>query len=141
MKIGARIYYENATGNIILNTGDRSGDVVETTRDQDFASYAVLAERVPETVDMVQLDYGQYYADYAEGGVITRIDLDTLEPLLTYPGPVEPETPQEQRPALSKQVDALIQDSTLLKAQSKALAERAAFTDDVIAEIAIEVYK
>ncbi|MEC0125359.1 hypothetical protein [Paenibacillus pabuli] len=41
----------------------------------------------------------------------------------------------------SEDFENLKQDNTLLKAQSKALAERAAFTDDVIAEIAIKVYE
>ncbi|MCM3206376.1 hypothetical protein [Paenibacillus illinoisensis] len=143
MKIGAKIYYDKETGQVIWIIGERSGDVIETTRDQDFKAYTALSERVSETVGLLQLEYGDYEADYDEGGVIIRIDLETMEPLFTYPDPepVDPETPQEPRPALSKQVEVLIQDNTLLKAQSKALAERASFTDDVIAEIAIEVYK
>lgn len=140
MEIGAKLYYEKETGNFIFSTGEHAGGVLETTSEQDFLFYAVLAERVPETVGMIQLAYGAYKKDYEAGGVITRIDLISLEPLFTYPDPSEPETPQEPRPALSKQVEALMQDNTLLKAQSKALADRAAFTDDVIAEIAIEVY-
>ncbi|MFC9706969.1 hypothetical protein ACFTRD_02275 [Paenibacillus sp. NPDC056933] len=111
MKIGPKIYYDKETGNVIVNTGHRSGDVVETTREQDFAAFAALAERVPETVDMIQLDYDAYSADYAEGGIITRIDMETMEPLFTYPDPVDPETPQEPRPALSKQVEALAQET------------------------------
>ncbi|CAH1216161.1 hypothetical protein [Paenibacillus sp. JJ-223] len=104
MDIGAKIYYDRATGNVILNTGERSGDVVETTQEQDFAAYAFLAERVPESVGMLQLEYGAYAADYAEGGVITRINLETMEPLFIYP---DPEAPQEPRPALSKEVETL----------------------------------
>lgn len=141
MQIGTKIYYDKATGNVIQEIGERSGDVVETSIEEDFEAYASLAERVTDTVDMVQFIFGVHEADYLAGGVITRIDLETAEPLFTYPDPTEPETPQEPRPALSKQVETLMQDNTLLKAQSKALAERAAFTDDVIAEIAIEVYK
>lgn len=144
IQIGAKIYYDKSTGAVIQEVGERSGkipgDVIETTSEQDFASYVALAERVPDTVGLIQLEYGAYEADYAAGGQITRIDLETMEPLFTYPDPTDPETPQEPRPALSKQVEALMQDNTLLKAQSKALADRAAFTDDVIAEIAIEVY-
>ncbi|MFE0619713.1 hypothetical protein [Bacillus altitudinis] len=141
MQIGMRIYYELATGNVIVNTGERSGDVVATTEEQDLATYFALRDRVPETVNMIQLEYGAYAEDYAEGGTITRIDLDTLEPLFTYPDPIDPETPQEPRPALSKQVEALVQDNTLLKAQSNALSERADFVEDVIAEMAEQVYK
>lgn len=141
MNIGARIYFDKDTGNVIQEIGERSGNVVETTKEQDFVVYAALAERVPGTVGMIQFEYKEHEQDREAGGRITRIDLETLEPLFTYPDPTYPETPQEPRPALSKQVETLIQENTLLKAQSKALAERAAFTDDVIAEIAIEVYK
>ncbi|MEO2261176.1 hypothetical protein ABGV43_30160 [Paenibacillus amylolyticus] len=140
MEIGSRVYYEKGTGNVIWVTSERSGLVAETTVEQDFAFYSALAGRVPETVGLLQLEFDDYAADIDAGGKITRIDLDTMEPLFTYPDPTDPETPQEPRPALSKQVEALMQDNTLLKAQSKALADRAAFTDDVIAEIAIEVY-
>lgn len=95
MQLGMRIYYEKQTGNVIVNTGERTGDVVETTQEQDFAAYFVLKECVPETVGMIQLEYGEFTADYAEGGVITQIDLDTLEPLFTYPERVDTETPLE----------------------------------------------
>ncbi|MGF6354085.1 hypothetical protein ABIE27_001995 [Paenibacillus sp. 4624] len=37
--------------------------------------------------------------------------------------------------------ELLKQESTLLKAQSKALSDRAEFTDEVIAEMALEIYK
>src|SRR5690348_2189558 len=66
MLIGRRIYYEKMTGNIILDTGERTGSVVETTIEQDFESYAALAERVPVTVGILQCDYGQYAQDFRE---------------------------------------------------------------------------
>lgn len=141
MQIGARIYYDKSTGNIIQEVGQRSGDVVETTTEQDFAAYVALAERIPESVGMLQLEYGVHDADYEAGGRITRINLDTMEPLFTYPDPENPETPQEPQPALSKQVETLMQDSTLLKAQSNALSERTDFVEDVIAEMATKVYQ
>lgn len=60
MNIGRKIYYDLETGNVILNTGERSGDVVESTIDQDFASYQILNERVRETVGVITLAYGEY---------------------------------------------------------------------------------
>ncbi|MEC0110398.1 hypothetical protein P4H27_25850 [Paenibacillus taichungensis] len=141
MNIRRKIYYDLTTGNVIKDTGEHSGDFVETTREQDFSTYVTLADRVPETVGMLQFKYGEYSSDYQAGGVISRINMETLEPLLSYPDPVDPETPQEPRPALSKQVEALAQDNTLLKAQSSALSERADFVEDVIAEMATQVYK
>lgn len=141
MFIGARVYYDKATGNVIQEVGERSGGVIETTTEQDFTSFVTLSERVPESVEMIQFEYGIHKKDYEAGGIITRIDLETMEPLFTYPDPIDPETPQEPRPALSKQVEALAQDNNLLKAQSSALSERADFVEDVIAEMATQVYK
>ncbi|OPG91342.1 hypothetical protein B2I21_35170 [Chryseobacterium mucoviscidosis] len=106
MLIGARIYYEKTTGNVILNTGQRSGSVKERTVEQDFNDYNELAQRVPEMVGMIQLEYGEYEDDLGEGGVITSINLETLVPLFTYPEP-DPETPIEPRPSLAQQVDEL----------------------------------
>ncbi|WP_339273698.1 hypothetical protein MKY59_21265 [Paenibacillus sp. FSL W8-0426] len=116
MQIGAKIYYEKDTGNVIQTVGERSGEVIETTREQDFAVYAALADRVPDTVGMIQLEYGAHAADYAEGGVFTRVDLTTLEPLFTYPDPSAPETPQEPQPALSTKVSTLESESTATQA-------------------------
>lgn len=63
MNIGRRIYYDKATGNVIQDIVERSGDVTETTVEQDFESYVVLSERVPETVGYIELEHGLYAAD------------------------------------------------------------------------------
>lgn len=89
MEIGRRIYYDKVTGNIIQDTGERAGDVIETTVEQDFAAYAALAERVPDSVGSIQLDYGQYTQDFTEGR-LDRIDLETLTPVFSYPDPAQP---------------------------------------------------
>ena len=65
MQIGRRIYYELATGNVIVDTGERQGAVVPTTIEQDFTTYAALAQRVPETVGVLELEFGQYAEDFA----------------------------------------------------------------------------
>lgn len=99
--IGRRLYYLKATGEVIQDTGERAGWVVETTVEQDFEMYRALRERVPETVDTLKLEYGAYDEDYTAGGRITRIDLETLEPLFTNHDPVDSETSQDPRLALS----------------------------------------
>jgi hypothetical protein len=65
-RIGRKIYYDKATGNVILDTGEKMGAVVETTVDQDFETYQALKERVRDTVDVIQLEYGQYAEDFAQ---------------------------------------------------------------------------
>ncbi|CAM3743502.1 hypothetical protein COLU111180_06200 [Cohnella lubricantis] len=107
MQVGMKIYYDLLTGEVIQPIGQRQGYVVETTREQDFATYAALAERVPEAVGMVQLEYGQYEQDFAECGGNFRVDIsDPSEPKLvfSYPDPVDPDAPPVYHPPLSVQV-------------------------------------
>jgi len=115
MQIGRRIYYDLATGNIILDTGERSGDVVETTVEQDFAAYKSLAERVPETVGMLQLEYGQYAQDFATCSGY-RVDVSGDEPKLvfSYPDPNDPEVEPVYQKPLSEQVSQLESDKLTL---------------------------
>jgi hypothetical protein len=58
-QIGRKIYFDKLTGNVLVDTGERMGAVVETTQEQDFQAYAALAERVPSTVGFLQLEHGQ----------------------------------------------------------------------------------
>jgi DNA repair exonuclease SbcCD ATPase subunit len=91
MEIGMKIYFEKATGNVVVNTGEQVGRlVVETTEDQDFATYKVLAERVRETIGVVKLKYGQFRREFAEcNGYRVNPETETLE--FTYPGEVPAE--------------------------------------------------
>ena len=118
MKIGRRIYYDIATGNVILDTGERQGLVVATTVEQDIATYKALSERNSDTYDVLELEYGQYQQDFAESNGY-RVNTETLELEFTYPDPNEPEAPQEFRKPLSEEVEELkvaqsTTDSTLL---------------------------
>lgn len=105
MQIGRRIYFDTTTGNIIQDTGERYGDVIETSQEQDFAAYCTLTERVPETVGMLQLEYGQYRQDFMECSGY-RVDISGDEPKLVFSyldGTEKPEEPVYQ-PPLSEQV-------------------------------------
>ncbi|WP_074084785.1 hypothetical protein [Paenibacillus sp. P32E] len=87
MNIGMKIYYDKSTGNVILNTGENVGrGYVESTEDQDFASYKELSQRVRETVGVVKLQYGQYSREFAQcDSYRVNPKSGTLE--FTYPGP------------------------------------------------------
>lgn len=110
-QIGRRIYYDKATGNIILDKGEMMGSVVKTSVTHDFETFTVLQERVRETVGVKELEYGQYTQDFAECNGY-RINPQTLQLEFSYP--VEGEQPQQpvyQKP-LSEQIVAL-EDSTI----------------------------
>jgi hypothetical protein len=108
MQIGRRIYYDLATGNKIIDTGERSGSVVETTQEQDFAAYTALAERVPSTVGVIQLAYGEYAQDFAECNGY-RVDISGATPTLvfSYPDSSAPTAPPVFQTPLTTQVEEL----------------------------------
>ncbi|WP_135553242.1 hypothetical protein [Paenibacillus cymbidii] len=117
MQIGRKLYYDLATGNIIVNTGERLGSVIETTQEQDFAAYAALAERVPETVGMLQLDYGEYAQDFLEcNGYKIDVTGDTPSLVFSYPDPDDPEEPLVYRKPLSVEVAELRAENASLRA-------------------------
>lgn len=105
MQIGRRIYYDLANGNVIQDTGERAGDVVEKTIEQDFAAYVALAERVPSSVGCLQLEYGEYAQDFMEcNGYRVDVSGETPSLLFSYADPESPEEPPVYRKPLSEQV-------------------------------------
>jgi hypothetical protein len=106
MKIGRKIFYELSTGNIITDTGERSGSVVATTVDQDIATFTSLSERNRETFDVIELPFGAYQQDFAESnGYRVNVETKTLE--FSYPDPNAPEAPPVFVEPLSEQVKKL----------------------------------
>jgi hypothetical protein len=104
-QVGRKIYFDKTTGNVLVDTGEMVGFVTETTIDQDFETYQALRERVRDTVGVIQLEFGQYAADFAQCNGY-RVNPETLELEFSYPDPNEPE-PQEpvyQKP-LSEQLE------------------------------------
>lgn len=118
-KIGRKIYYDKATGNVILDTGEKMGAVVETTIDQDIATFTALSERNRDTFDVLQLEYGQYAQDFAECNGY-RVNPETLELEFSYPDPnaTESQEPVYQKPLTEqlKETQQAVAELTLLLA-------------------------
>ena len=113
MKIGRRIYYDKETGNVIIDTGERNGSVVPMTVEQEFQTYKALAERVPETVGVLELEYGEYAEDFRQSnGVWVNPDTLTLE--FNYPDPNEPEAPPVYRAPLSEKITSLEDENAMI---------------------------
>lgn len=104
MKIGSRIYYDRANGEVIEQTSQREGLVKHTTIEQDIITYKSLSERNRETFDYIELEYGQYAQDFAECNGY-KVNPETKELEFSYPDPNEAESqePVYQKP-LSEQV-------------------------------------
>lgn len=135
MKIGRRIYFELATGNVLVDTGERQGSVRPTTVEQDIATYSALSERNRDTFDCIELAYGQYAQDFAEcNGYRVNTETKTLE--FSYPDPneTEPSEPVYQEP-LSEQVNALKQENNLLNLKVDALASHNELMEGALVEL------
>lgn len=121
MKIGRRIYYEIATGNVFLDTGEKEGSVRQTTVEQDIVAYSVLSERNLDSFDVLELTFGQYAQDFIECNGY-RVNPETKQIEFTYSDTNNPEESTEpvfQKP-LSEEVQELkaaqaATDSTLLE--------------------------
>lgn len=93
-EIGRRIYFDKATGEIIQDTGERISFAEQQTVERDYEVYTALQERDPETVGMIELEYGQHAEDFAmltgNGGGV-RVNTETLSLEFAFPdGTTEP---------------------------------------------------
>lgn len=65
MSIGRRIYYSKSTGEFICDTGEREGNVKETTVSADFKSLSALRGRLSSNTPHIELKPGEYAAEFA----------------------------------------------------------------------------
>ncbi len=92
--IGRKIYYELSTGDVILIVPEKhSENAVNTTKEQDFIMYDILAARNPETIGLIQLEYGQYQAEFQSAKSV-KVDVETKQLLFEYPVFEKPLTEQ-----------------------------------------------
>jgi len=122
LQIGRKIYFDKTTGDRLVDTGERIGNVREMTQEEDFAAYVALSERVPETVGCLQLEYGQYAQDFAECNGY-QVNPQTLQLEFSYPDPNIPTPEPVYRKPLSTEVDEL-------KAENEVLRQRVAQNQD-----------
>lgn len=113
MDIGRKVYYEKTTGNIILITSEMSGDVIPSTREQDFNSYGALSGRDPETVGLIELEYGQYAEEFTKAAGY-RVNPDSRSLEFSYPDANSPEEPPVYQAPLTEQVAQLQAETAAL---------------------------
>lgn len=59
LKLGTKIYYLISNGNVILDTGDMMGCVVETSIDEDYDNYTYLNKYAKDSIGCIKLEYGE----------------------------------------------------------------------------------
>ena len=87
--------------------------------------YEALSIRNPETVGVIQLEYGQYSSDFQTCSAV-RVDLETGNLLFNYPIFEQP---------LSVAVNALRTENTELRAQNQTLNQQVADLEMAIASL------
>ena len=103
------IYYEIETGDVILTIPEKNNfGAVETTKEQDFIMFDVLQARNPETIDFIQLEFGQYQSDF-QTARSWKVEVKTRQVLIEYPSFSTP---------LSTMVEQLQQESEKLKVKN-----------------------
>lgn len=142
-EIGQKIFYEIDTGNILVSHPSVRGDeayVKERPLAEIIDLYPVLRDRDQASFDVIELNYGELDEDFAQSSE-QWVDPETKQLKFAYRDPNAPEEPPVFRKPLTEEVEALKQENTLLKAQNTALSERADFIEDVVAEMAMQVYQ
>lgn len=143
MKIGRVVFYDVIDGSVILITSEYGNATKRKTIEEQITTYREISERNRETFDVIELEYGQYRQDLADS-ISYRVNPDTQTLEFMYPDPNAPEEPAPEpvyQAPLSEVVKELKQENTLIKAQNQALTERADFIEDVVAEMATQVYQ
>ena len=105
-QIGRKIYYEKTNGIILWDCGEKAGDVIETTLEQDTQFMPVLTLIDPEQLGRLQLEYGQFKDEFSRCRCYkVNPETETLEFILT---------PKEEIPLTPEQQISKLQDDLLI---------------------------
>lgn len=116
MDVGRKIYYDNLTGNVLVDTGEMVGSVVEATNEQNYEAYTVLNERNKKTIGVVRLKYGKFAEDFRTCSGY-RVDLATEKIIFSYPDPTAPEEVITPLVPLTEQIVTLEERIAALEAK------------------------
>ena len=87
---GRKIYFNKSDGHFILDTGETNNPLaIKTTIEEDINRWKELSELNRDTFDVLELPYGAYALDFAEGRLI-GVNAETKVPIFEYPNPSEP---------------------------------------------------
>lgn len=114
MEIGRRIYYEKTSGNVVLDTGEKSGAVVPTTVEQDILLYADLSIYNKEALDILELTYGQYAQEFARCSSY-KINITTKEIEFDYTEKEQTYVKTLEDKVVDLEIAQVVTDTTLLE--------------------------
>jgi hypothetical protein len=109
MQIGRKLYYELETGTVIQDAGEREGHVIETTTEEDFATFPSLIGCNRSAVGVIELPFGRYAKSFRTCFGY-RVDLAKKKIIFEFIQPTlktEAELKQERITALQAELAAL----------------------------------
>lgn len=95
LQIPTKIYYEKATGNVLVATCERQGFVEETTIEQDMQEYLELQGKNINDIDVIELEFGTR-STTLDNAKLYKINLETKQLEVTYYTQEELNTIQQQ---------------------------------------------
>lgn len=123
--IGKRIYYLKVDGRVILDTGEAEGWVNKTTVEQDFKIYEELQKYTRDSVDCIELEFGEFKTEFAE---CTSYKVDITKKELVFDYTEVPKPPSiEQKLSIHERVEVLekekVEHEDLIFEQAYEIAE------------------
>lgn len=115
-----RIFYDNLTGERIIEVGRGTGMIVPAI-ERDIEIDERLSFRNRDTFDVLELPFGAYSQDFAECGGY-RVNPTTKE-LEFAPKPITPEEPLVFQKPLSEQIAEVKAENELLKIRDAGMQE------------------
>lgn len=125
MKIGRRIFFDNRNGDILLDTGEKSGDVTPMLAEMEINTYRKLTNRNRNTFDYIELEYGQYREDFLHA-TSYRVNPKTKELVFSYDKIEEEETDPIYQEPLTEKVERLENEKENLEKTVSALGQAVA---------------
>jgi hypothetical protein len=71
MDTGRKIYFKKATGEILYDTGEKQGDVVATSFNDDYAAIPQLKQLAKTEIDFIALEFGERRDEFQNIGKMT----------------------------------------------------------------------
>lgn len=132
MNVGRTIFYDIDTGEILVDTFEKTGNASYKEPEYYIPKYWRLSERNKGTFDYIELPYGAYAQDFREGRLI-KIDPESQELIFEYPNPENPDEPIIPEKPLSVEIEEVKQENQLLQQSLLELTSYAATQDERLA--------
>ena len=100
IQVQSKVYYEVATGNILVTTCECEGHVIQRSKEEDIKVYPELQGKESDAVDYIEIEYGtsSKIKSYSVNLKTKALDIVyfTEEEILAMQQPIQPTVSDEQ---------------------------------------------